>query len=61
MKIKNNKTSRIYGDSVEWDKEEGTSKAKSRTRNIIVFNENNLEEIDLEFTFDDRLKKRIYS
>ena len=45
------------GASVEWDKEEGTSKAKSRTRNIIVFNENNLEEIDLEFTFDDKLKK----
>ncbi|CAG9344063.1 AAA-like domain protein [Clostridium perfringens NCTC 8239] len=45
------------GSSVEWDKEEGTSKAKSRTRNIIVFNENNLKEIDLEFTFDDKLKK----
>ncbi|EIF6288538.1 DNA phosphorothioation-dependent restriction protein DptH [Clostridium perfringens] len=45
------------GASVEWDKEEGTSKAKSRTRNIIVFNENNLEEINLEFTFDDKLKK----
>ncbi|EOU1471094.1 DNA phosphorothioation-dependent restriction protein DptH [Clostridium perfringens] len=45
------------GASVEWDKEEGTSKAKLRTRNIIVFNENNLEEIDLEFTFDDKLKK----
>lgn len=45
------------GASVEWDKEEGASKAKSRTRNIIVFNEENSSEIELEFTFDDRLKK----
>lgn len=40
----------------EWDKEEGTSKAKSRIRNIIVFNESSAESVDLEFTFDDRLK-----
>lgn len=45
------------GASVEWDKGEGTSKAKSRIRNIIVFNENNLDEIDLNFTFDDWLKR----
>ena len=43
--------------SQEWDKEEGTSKAKSRIRNIIVFNENGSETIDLEFSFDDYLKK----
>ncbi|MCR6514273.1 DNA phosphorothioation-dependent restriction protein DptH [Clostridium sp. LY3-2] len=43
--------------SVEWDKPEGTSKAKSRTRNIIVFNEDNAEEIELEFNFDDKVKK----
>lgn len=43
--------------SQEWDKEEGRSKAKSRIRNIIVFNENGSDEIDLEFNFDDYLKK----
>lgn len=43
--------------SQEWDKEEGTSKAKSRIRNIIVFNENGSEIIDLEFSFDDYLRK----
>lgn len=42
--------------SQEWDKEEGTSKSKQRVRNIIVFNKENKEEIDLEFTFDDYLK-----
>ena len=51
------KTLEYVGASVEWDKEEGTSKAKSRTRNIIVFNEENLSEIELQFTFDDKLKK----
>ena len=40
-----------------WDKEEGTSKAKSRIRNIIVFNEDNIEEYSMEFSFDDHLKK----
>ena len=43
--------------SQEWDKEEGPSKAKSRIRNIIVFNENRAESVDLEFSFDDYLKK----
>lgn len=43
--------------SQEWDKEEGRSKAKSRIRNIIVFNENGSETINLEFSFDDYLKK----
>ena len=43
--------------SHEWDKEEGTSKAKSRIRNIIVFNETKAESVDLEFSFDDYLKK----
>ncbi|WP_300262343.1 DNA phosphorothioation-dependent restriction protein DptH [Clostridium sp.] len=45
------------GSSLGWDKEEGTSKSKSRIRNIIIFNEDNLEEINLEFTFDGKLKK----
>lgn len=43
--------------SEEWDKEEGTSKAKSRIRNIIVFNENGSESLELEFSFDNFLKK----
>ena len=43
--------------SHEWDKEEGTSRAKSRIRNIIVFNENGNETVDLEFSFDDYLRK----
>lgn len=43
--------------SQEWDKEEGTSKAKSRIRNIIVFNENSEDSIDLEFNFDDTVYK----
>ncbi|WP_283676946.1 DNA phosphorothioation-dependent restriction protein DptH [Clostridium perfringens] len=45
------------GASVGWDKEEGSSKTKLRTRNIIVFNENNSEEINIDFTFDDKLRK----
>ena len=42
--------------SQEWDKEEGTSKAKLRVRNIIVFNEEKKEEVELEFSFYDNLK-----
>lgn len=41
----------------EWDKEEGTSKVKSRIRNIIVFNEEGTDSVDIEFTFDDTLYK----
>lgn len=40
----------------EWDKEEGTSKVKSRIRNIIVFNEDGNETVNLEIVFDDYLK-----
>ncbi|GKU30436.1 DNA phosphorothioation-dependent restriction protein DptH [Clostridium folliculivorans] len=43
--------------SEQWDKEEGTSKVKNRIRNIIVFNEDNKEELELEFSFDDTLYK----
>ncbi|KLU76334.1 DNA phosphorothioation-dependent restriction protein DptH [Clostridium botulinum] len=43
--------------SEEWDREEGTTKVKSRIRNIIVFNENGNETVELEFNFDDHLKK----
>lgn len=46
------------GSSQEWDKEEGISKSKSRIRNIIVFNEEMKESIDLEFKFDDYLNKK---
>jgi len=41
----------------EWDREEGTSKVKSRIRNIIVFNEDGADTVNLEFEFDDYLKK----
>ncbi|SCN26411.1 DNA phosphorothioation-dependent restriction protein DptH [Clostridium sp. N3C] len=42
--------------NVEWDKEEGATKAKARIRNVIVFNENGQESVELEFAFDDYLK-----
>lgn len=45
------------GCNIKLDKEEGTSKAKQRIRNILVFNEDNLEKFDLEFSFDDFVKK----
>ena len=51
------KTLEYINGSEGWDKEVGTSKAKSRIRNIIVFNEDNLEEYSMEFSFDDHLKK----
>lgn len=47
--------------NLEWDKEEGSSKAKSRVRNIIVFNEQKNESIDLEFNFDDYIKSEYIS
>lgn len=43
--------------SQEWDKEEGTSKVKSRTRNIIVFNEMSADSVELEFNFDGTVYK----
>ena len=45
------------GSSEEWDKEEGKSKAKSRIRNVIVFNEENKEDLEVEFYFDDTVRK----
>ena len=42
--------------SEEWERAEGSSKAKSRVRNIIVFNEQRKDEVELEFYFDDYLK-----
>lgn len=43
--------------SFEWDREEGASKAKSRIRNIIIFNEDRNKEIEAEFPFDGLLSK----
>lgn len=40
----------------DWDREEGTSKVKSRIRNICVFNENNNDYVELEFVFDGYIK-----
>lgn len=45
------------GGTADWDREQGTSKAKSRLRNIIVFNPEGKEEIELEFSFDGHLSK----
>lgn len=55
---KNTKLLEYISGSEEWDRGDGSSKAKSRIRNIIVFNNDNLEYIDnIEFTFDDYLKQ----
>lgn len=55
---KNAKLLEYLSGSEEWDRGDGTSKAKSRIRNIIVFNKDNLEYIDdIEFTFSDSLKQ----
>lgn len=40
----------------EWDRAEGQTKAKSRIRNIIIFNEEDADSINIEFKFDDYLK-----
>lgn len=40
-----------------WDREEGTSKAKSRIRNIIRFNTDEKDELELQFSFTDFVKK----
>lgn len=47
----------FIGSTVDWDREEGTSKAKARLRNMIIFNEEKKEEIELEFSFDGFLSK----
>jgi len=39
-----------------WDREEGSSKAKARIRNILIFNENKESIIDLEFGFTEHTK-----
>lgn len=55
-KKKEEKPLEYRGCNEEWDKEEGTSKVKSRVRNIIVFNETDKDTVDLEFNFDEHLK-----
>lgn len=40
-----------------WDREEGTSKAKSRIRNIIIFNTDCEEEVEIKLSFDSILYK----
>ncbi len=42
---------------IHWDNPDGNTKAKSRKRNIIIFNPDNLQNINLELKFDDYLKK----
>jgi len=39
-----------------WEKPEGESKAKNRKRHIIVFNPDNVKEVNVEFLFDRNLK-----
>lgn len=54
----------IYeGSSIEniskedyWDKEEGTTKAQRRKRNIIIFNKDKVDTIKLSFNFDNKLE-----
>lgn len=52
----NSKPLEYVSSNQEWDKEDGTSKVKSRVRNIIIFNENGNETVELEFALDDFLK-----
>ncbi len=39
-----------------WDREEGSSKIKSRIRNILVFRETEQEKVEIELSFTDHLK-----
>ena len=49
------------GNTVDWDREEGASKVKSRIRNMIIFNERREETIDMELPFDATLHKEFLS
>lgn len=49
------------GSNVDWDREEGASKVKSRIRNMIIFNEERKEKLELEFSFDAALSKSFLS
>ncbi|MED4462717.1 DNA phosphorothioation-dependent restriction protein DptH [Metabacillus fastidiosus] len=39
-----------------WERPEGETKAKSRKRHLIVFNPDNISEVNIEFLFDRNLK-----
>lgn len=41
-----------------WERAEGLTKAKSRIRNIIIFNPNSQDSIQLDFYFSNHLKKQ---
>lgn len=43
-------------NSLLWDREEGNTKAKSRIRNILVFNENKEPTVELSFSFTEYIK-----
>lgn len=43
--------------NVEWDRPEGNTPARLRNRNMIIFNENKFDLVDLEIQFDGFLKK----
>ncbi|GAB6100178.1 hypothetical protein JCM16358_20570 [Halanaerocella petrolearia] len=58
--IENTKKETLEG-CVYWEKPKGNTKAQARTRNIIVFNPDKEEEINLFFQFDDYLKKSCIS
>lgn len=48
----------LYPDDLSiWDRPQGNSKSGQRTRNIIIFNNNKLDSIKLEFKFDGHTKK----
>ncbi len=40
-----------------WDRAEGETKAKSRKRNIIIFNKDKLDNVNFEIQFDTHLKR----
>lgn len=46
----------IISNPTIWDKEEGSSKAKSRTRNILVFIDNTQEQVEFTLSFSDFTK-----
>ncbi|MCD1262004.1 DNA phosphorothioation-dependent restriction protein DptH [Paenibacillus athensensis] len=46
---------RTEEDVLYWERAEGDSKARSRIRNIIIFNEQKLSELELQLEFDSRL------
>lgn len=41
-----------------WDRTDGETKVKSRLHNIIIFNEEKVEDLEIEFIFDDILVER---